>query len=38
VALLVLERHFEIPTLKQPVFMTEPSKARPRRLRKAVTA
>lgn len=38
VALIVIERHFEIPALKLPVFMTEPSKARPRRLRKTVTA
>lgn len=37
VALLVLERHFEIPTLKLPVFMTEPSRARSRKLYKTVT-
>jgi glucokinase len=38
VTLIVLERHFEIPALKLPSFMTEPSKAKPRRLRKAVSA
>ena len=38
VALLVLERHFEVPTLKRPLFMTESSNARPRKLRRAVTA
>jgi N-acetylglucosamine repressor len=38
VALLVIERHFEIPTLKLPVFMTEPSKARPRKFGRVATA
>ena len=35
VALQVIEQHFEIPALKLPVFMTEPSTAKPRKLHKS---
>lgn len=38
VALMAIEQHFEIPSLKLPVFMTEPSRVTPRRKRAALPA